>query len=353
MAEDINVKKVRIFFDEKTKHIKTDKLSHAYLTMEFTDDDAKKCGLKNLDDLKSMFQAYCKDPQFSPSLDFPWFNPKEWINWYEEKPEKILRGWVLRSLLKFGVLSAGLGTLWVFGKFIVNLPAIEREKYFQAWQVINTAQGQPGLGGRKEALEYLNKETSLWYTPSCKQKQNNDCLVGIKIEEANLNGISLEGANLKSSEFRETSFRAAILKEATFDQANLEKARFKGANLEGAVFKDTNLKGAVFTELTKEVAEEATKTNLKGTRFEGANLTGADLTGANLEGAVFKNFTDTDKNKIINTNLTGANLTGANLTGAKFEDVNLKDAKFEKAYFCKTIMSNGKEFNRDCDKPKK
>jgi uncharacterized protein YjbI with pentapeptide repeats len=356
-AEDPNVTKIRAFFDSRTKHLKADKLSQAYLAMKFTEGDVRE--LKeltddatahklSLDNLQSMFQAYCQDPQFSPNPDFPkeWRKPEEWKNWQHTKPANILHPWVLKNfLLKASILTA-IGTgIWGIVPLLSNLRSAERGKYFQAWQVITSAQGQPGMAGRNEALKYLNTEEWMWwlYTPECKKPNNNNCLVGIKIEKANLQGVNLDGANLTSSEFRETSFRDANLKSTTFDQSHLEGARFKranlqgskfeSANLEGAVFKGANLTGALFTkanlinaDFTNDESQEgdASQANLTQAKFESVNLKGAIFKGANLQGTVF--------NK--------ANLTDADFTNTDAKPENFKDSKF-----CRTKMSNGKLYS--------
>jgi Pentapeptide repeats (9 copies) len=291
-AEDPDVAKIRAFFDRETKHLKVDKLSQAYLAIKFTQDDVRKlrqelgdreiAQILNLDNLQSMFRAYCEDPQFSPNPDFPkeLLNPEEWKKWHEDRHGNVLGPWMLKVLLKAGIVTTVLTAIVGTGSSVLNLGGTERAKYFQAWQVINSAKGQPGMAGRNEALKYLNKDTSIWYAPECKKHSN--CLVGIKIEEANLEGVDLEDANLKSSELKKTSFRDANLRRVKFEEANLEDAVFKSAKLQGAVFKNANLKGAVFYD--------------------------ADLTGADTETAG-----------------------------------NIKYAKF-----CRTIMPNGKQYDRDC-----
>jgi hypothetical protein len=69
--------------------------------------------------------------------------------------------------------------------------------------------------------------------------------------------------------------------------------------------------------------------------FRGANLSNSNFTGALLARADFRG-----------ANLSGSCLVGANLTGAKLgSSVNLGGA-----IFCRTLMSDGKVSDRDCDK---
>jgi Pentapeptide repeats (8 copies) len=250
-VEISKVGKIRSFFDEKTKNHKADKLSQAYISMSFTEIQAAEYEL-NLSDFKLMFQAYCENPEFTPSLEIPkgecwkfWDSKiqKEWniINDNKLKDILLLRLKKLGKILLFS--GASLSALFTFVNFISGLKGAERQKYLQAWQVINTAKDQPGNGGRTEALEYLNKENNFFYAPKC--KDDNGCLVGIKIQGANLKKVNLEGANLKSSEFRGTNFEGADLRRATFENAHLEGAVFTGAKVEGTTFV-----GAIFCKTT-------------------------------------------------------------------------------------------------------
>jgi hypothetical protein len=268
IAENPKVEEIRIFFDEKTNYLRADKLSQAYISATFTREQASRHGV-SLYHLRLMFQAYCQDSTFTPSLDLPkkWKELGSWF--FINKPKNIIRRRTGKVVLAGGIAAAILTGVGTMTKSVLNLSGVEREKYFQAWQVINTAKDQPGMGGRNEALYYLNNEASSWYIPEC--RQNNNCLVGIKIEKANLNKVNLEGANLKASEFRGTSFRDAALRGTHFEDAHLEGAVFKGADLKDAVFKGADLR------ITKNLRNDP---ELKGAIFEGATLTNTNFEGA-------------------------------------------------------------------------
>ncbi|MCC6243648.1 MAG: pentapeptide repeat-containing protein [Gemmatimonadaceae bacterium] len=111
---------------------------------------------------------------------------------------------------------------------------------YQAWQVINSAQGKGGSGGRVEALADLLR--------------NGVSLAGVTLDDAWLEGVKLPHATLTHSSFR---------------RAQLSKADLSGANLEGADLREADLVTA----------------NLSGANLKGANLTGARLSAATLEGA--------------------------------------------------------------------
>jgi Pentapeptide repeats (8 copies) len=240
-VEMSKVGKIRSFFDEKTKNHKADKLSQAYISRSFTEIQAAEYEL-SLGDLHLMFQAYCENPEFTPSLEIPKDSwklldlkvRKEWNIVNDNKLADI----ILLSLKKLAksllVGGAGLSALLTFAQFVSGLKGVERQKYLQAWQVVNTAQGQTGNGGRTEALEYLNKESNFFYTPKC--KEDNSCLVGVKIQGANLKKVNLEGADLSSSELRGTNFEGADLRGVTFKGAHLEDVVFTGAKVDKATF---------------------------------------------------------------------------------------------------------------------
>ena len=77
---------------------------------------------------------------------------------------------VLEYLGSFGVLIA---VIFYFAETGDRL----KQKHYQAWQVINSAQGKGGNGGRMEALEELNADG----VP----------LVGVDLSPAFLQGVRL------------------------------------------------------------------------------------------------------------------------------------------------------------------
>jgi hypothetical protein len=115
---------------------------------------------------------------------------------------------------------------------------------YQAWQVVNSAQGKGGSGGRIDALQDLNR--------------NAVSLAGVRLDGAWLTGIALAEAQLRHASLRE---------------ANLSGADLRGANLENADLSDVNLTGA-----------DLKGAFLKGALVTGANLAAVDLRGADLEG---------------------------------------------------------------------
>ena len=133
-----------------------------------------------------------------------------------------------------------------------------QQKHYQAWQVINTAQGKGGSGGRLDALEQLNED----HVP----------LVGVDASEAFLQDLHLDKAELRRSTFRAADLRGArfqhaLLQDSNFASANLRNADLQNADLSGATLSDADLSGA-----------NLGRANVNGASFDKTDLRGADLT---------------------------------------------------------------------------
>src|ERR1700685_3313688 len=195
--------------------------------------------------------------------------PEPWLEYSKRSPHSVFVAflWIeyMSSWLAF-VLGhwAFLEVLEYLGTFSVLIAVIfyftesgdrKKQKHYQAWQVINTAQGKGGSGGRLEALQELNAD----HIP----------LVGVDISGAFLQGIRLEGAKLIRSNFSAADARNSDFRYADFGDADLSSANFRGsdfykASFQGAQANDANLSGADLTEAN----------------FSGANFANADLSQA-------------------------------------------------------------------------
>lgn len=129
-----------------------------------------------------------------------------------------------------------------------------KQKHYQAWQVINSAQGKGGSGGRIDALEELH--------------QDGVPLVGVDVSDAFLQGVGLNGANLLRA-----NFRAADIRDGSFVGSQLEYADLTSSNLRHANLQKADLQNA----------------NLEDADLFGADLGQADLTGAHLGKADLRN----------------------------------------------------------------
>jgi hypothetical protein len=176
----------------------------------------------------------------------------------------------LRSLALFDLLElAGRATVLVVAIFwFLEAGDRAKERHYRAWDLINSARGSTGDGGRRDALQDLNKD-----------------------------GVSLAAAPLEQAYLPGVDLTRAFLERADLTDAHLTDAHLTDAHLTDAHLTDAHLTSA-----------DLTLAHLTGAVLTGVNLTYADLAGANLTGGLLKD----------------ANLKDANLKDANLKDVNLK-----------------------------
>ena len=163
-----------------------------------------------------------------------------WTQWLQNTVNVI-------RLLEVAALGFGAYQFWANRNELRTAEAeavrrARKDANYQAWQVINSAQGKGGSGGRVDALADLVRN------------------------EVSLAGINLDGAWLESIDLRR-----AALPMASFEKTNLQGAKFDGARLDGACFRGANLSAASFINASLRGAD------LTGARLSAVNLAGADL----------------------------------------------------------------------------
>jgi hypothetical protein len=203
-----------------------------------------------------------------------WSRPFWAVEWSFEWLAYGLSNWafleVLEYLGSFGVLIA---VVFYYSESGDRL----KQKHYQAWQVINTAQGKGGNGGRLDALEELNAD--------------GISLIGVDVSGAFLRGVRLRNARLARANFNSADARDSDFRSTDFSNADLQSANFRGSD-----FRNADLAGA--------------------------QLTDADLFGANLDGADLSKTT-LENTDLCNTDLRNVrwqqirNVSKANLFGAK------------------------------------
>jgi hypothetical protein len=133
----------------------------------------------------------------------------------------------------------------------------KKQSHYRAWELINSARGSTGDGGRRDALQDLNNDkVNLSAAPLDKAY----------LAEARLQKATLVGADLAEAYLLRADLVGANLTNADLTRAGLSRAILSGAKLFGAI-----LSGA----------------NLTNTDLTGADLTGADLSGAILVATIF------------------------------------------------------------------
>lgn len=218
-----------------------------------------------------------------PFIAFEWVT--QWVAF-------LLSNWSFLEVLEyFGSFSVLVAVIFYFSESGNRI----KQRHYQAWQVINTAQGKGGSGGRIEALQELNADK----VP----------LVGVDVSSAFLQGLRLEQANLLRSDFSAADLRGSDLKSADFTSANLRSANFRGSDLENASFQDADM----------------TDIDLSESNLFGANLCDADIGEADLSNADLRNV----KWKQLK-NVKGANIFGVKNAPEGFVEWALKSGAVQK-----------------------
>jgi hypothetical protein len=182
--------------------------------------------------------------------------PVYYANWIGEWVAYCLGRWSVFEVLEYlGSFSILVAVTFYFADAGNRL----KQKHYQAWQVINTAQGKGGSGGRIEALQELNEDR----VP----------LVGVDASDAYLREVRLPRADLRRSDLRGADLRRCDLTGADLEGSNLRAANLRGGDLRGANLLDATLFDADLAE-----------TNLVSVNLRHVNLERADLRGADLAG---------------------------------------------------------------------
>jgi uncharacterized protein YjbI with pentapeptide repeats len=224
-------------------------------------------------------------------IKYRWLLPFLAFEWLMQWAAYGLSRWSLLEVLEY--LSA-FSILVAVILYFSESGARVQQRHYQAWQVINTAQGKGGSGGRIEALQELNADK----VP----------LVGVDVSSAFLQGIRLEHANLLRSDFSAADLRGSDFAYADFTYADLRSANLRGSSLRKVSFDIADLSGA----------------DLVGSDMTGANLSEADLASADLR---FVDLKDIQWKQI--KSIKGANIAGVKNAPEGFIQWALHNAAIE------------------------
>jgi uncharacterized protein YjbI with pentapeptide repeats len=210
----------------------------------------------------------------------PWTRPFHRINWWLTWVSWALSHWALLDVLDhLGTFSVLIAVIFYFADSGNRL----KQKHYQAWQVINTAQGKGGSGGRIEALQELNAD--------------HVSLIGVDAGGAFLSGILLRHAQIERCDLHAADLRDSDLSFAKLASSNLQSANLRRADLTGADLSSVELQDADLNQAT----------------LAKANLDNADLSRADLR---FADARDFQWNKIQSMEL--ANIYGMKNVPAGF-----------------------------------
>lgn len=201
-----------------------------------------------------------------------WLLPLLAFDWCWEWLAFLLSNWSFLEVLEYlGSFSILIGVIFWFGESGDRI----QQRHYQAWQVINTAQGKGGSGGRIEALQELNADRI--------------SLTGVDVSSAFLQGIRLPHAKLIRSNLSSADLRDSDLSFADLTWADLHYANLRNSTLNHAVFDHANLRDCDLSGAALFAAD-----------FDAADLTNADLHSADLRGIVWQRLAT-----VLNTNIAG------------------------------------------------
>lgn len=222
-----------------------------------------------------------------------WLLPLRRCEWMFEWAAYALSRWSFLEVLEYlGSLSILIGVIFYFSESGDRV----QQRHYQAWQVINTAQGKGGSGGRIDALQQLNAD----HVP----------LVGVDISSAFLQGLHLERANLLRADLSAADLRGSAFRSADLTYADLHSANFRGSNLANANLTNADLNNSDLVD-----------SDLSGARLDNANLSSADLRNTNLEGILWQHIAA----------IKAANIAGIRNAPEGFREWALKSGAIENA----------------------
>lgn len=204
------------------------------------------------------------------SIAAAWMLPFAAIEYPFEWMAYLLSRWSFLEVLEYlGSFSILIAVIFYFSESGDRI----KQKHYQAWQVVNTAQGKGGSGGRIEALQELDED--------------GVALVGVDVAGAFLQGVQLRKAGLNRANLNAVDARNGDFAGADLMGANLGSGNFRGANFSGASFQEANLSDADFC-----------RANLSGVDFTGATLDGVELGDADLSNVKWQGISSLNRANI-------------------------------------------------------
>ncbi len=167
-----------------------------------------------------------------------------WVSRFDSWLEKQAIFPILDKVGKCSILVAVVGTAVSYQSDRDNLL---KSKQFQAWQVLNTAAGQTGSGGRELAIVDLIDS-------------------GVSMDGVNLESAWLQYADFSGGDFNHSNFSSTKLAGVEFHGANLSFANFQSGVLIDVDFSGASLEGANFMQA------EVFRINLAGADVKGASF---------------------------------------------------------------------------------
>src|SRR5277367_2015832 len=126
-------------------------------------------------------------PEYKRRARHPALAPFYGLSWAADWAAFFLGKWPMVELLEYlGSFSILFAAIFYFAGASDRL----KQKHYQAWQVINTAEGKGGNGGRIDALQELNNDRV--------------SLIGVNVAGAYLEGVRLPNVEARRADFSRT-----------------------------------------------------------------------------------------------------------------------------------------------------
>lgn len=179
-----------------------------------------------------------------------WSVPFFALEWVFDWTAFLLSRWTFVVVLEYlGSLSLLVAVFFYFHDADNRI----KQRHYQAWQVINTAQGKGGSGGRIDALQELNNDgialvgvdvsgAFLQGVHLGKARLLRSDFSAADVRNGDFKGADLQDSNLNSANFRHSTFQNASLLRVRMDDADFEGADFSHADLSGTILDDTDLR---------------------------------------------------------------------------------------------------------------
>ena len=133
-----------------------------------------------------------------------------------------------------------------------------KQKHYRAWELINSARGSSGDGGRRYALQDLNEDkVDLSAAPLAKAYLNE-----VRLPNAKMSGADLSGANLYRTDLRGANLLVADLSRAKLQEAKLQEANLSLADLDEADLSRANLSRAAQANIRNLYSAKFCKTTM-------------------------------------------------------------------------------------------
>ena len=181
-------------------------------------------------------------------LKHAWLAPLLAVEWVFDWLAYLLSRWSFLEVLEYlGSFSILIAVIFYFSESGDRL----KQKHYQAWQVINTAQGMGGSGGRIDALQELDEDS----VPLVGVDVSGAFLQGIRLPKAKLLRADFSGVDARNGDFQASDFTYANLRSGNFRDSNFSHANLQNADLSEADFCRANLSGADLSNATLDAAE--------------------------------------------------------------------------------------------------